>query len=585
MQSMVVKEKDWVVVNDTKLDYLRIYPKCHIIAPEGKTVTMLLNGYPERILPGEYEGDIQLCVRDAIVRPFVFDNNKEYTYRVAAHITDNKIVDQTSVLKGIQKGSVGETLADKVEITANDPDFNGIIVDGNSEYKITNAKIDFLGNGSNDFMGMGFGIMAKDQAKVLIEDCDIHTKGVVRGTVYAGDDAELTMRHSTIFAETTDEMPIGYKQHIGLGSAYSNAWVLGTLGTCRASFFTDRATVNIENCICKSQGWGVLSIDMPQNVRMNVKDSVIYKTGESAYGAFSIGNTIDTFDNCDFSDITYAMIMASNEASGVFKNHTKVNARIGVIVYRNYQGTLDIVDKCVFRTEKAGICIKGSSSYIRIKDSEFYPENGVLLQVMDNDEQPNADGYYEDPLGEDDIPMEGRDITEADPTEDVMVEFSDMEIRDNIFNCSTNLYVNQRCPQFEMPWQPPEGPKHHGFGADLQGAKNLDVVLDHVDCSGLISASIGRHASPVLTSYNYYEIGVVTNKVKEPVNNGVIVHLNNNTVWSVPGECWITGLHIDETSVLTAPEGKTLVMTVDGETVVVKPGTYRGKIHLEVVDK
>ena len=181
--------------------------------------------------------------------------------------------------------------------------------------------------------------------------------------------------------------------------------------------------------------------------------------------------------------------------------------------------------------------------------------------------------------------MEGRDITEADPTEDVMVEFSDMEIRDNIFNCSTNLYVNQRCPQFEMPWQPPEGPKHHGFGADLQGAKNLDVVLDHVDCSGLISASIGRHASPVLTSYNYYEIGVVTNTVKEPVNNGVIVHLNNNTVWTVPGECWITGIHIDETSELTAPEGKTLVMTVDGETVSAKPGTYRGKIHLEVVDK
>lgn len=582
MQTMVVKEKDWVVANDIKLDYLRIYPKCHIVAPEGKTVTMLLNGHPERILPGEYKGDIQICVREALTRPFVYNNNKEYTYRVAAHITDNKIQKETSVLNGILSGNLEDTQADKVVMTGNDPDFNGIIVDGNSEYKITNTKIDFLGNGSNDFMGMGFGIMARDQAKVLIEDCDIHTKGVVRGTVYAGDDAVLTMRYSTIFAETTDEMPIGYKQHIGLGSAYSNAWVLGTLGTCRATFFTDRATVNIENCICKSQGWGVLSIDMPQQVRMNVKDSEIYKTGESAYGAFSIGNTIDTFDNCNFSDITYAMIMASNEASGVFKNHTRVNAQIGVIVYRNYQGTLDIVDKCVFHTDKAGICIKGSSSYIRVKDSEFYPKNGVLLQVMDNDEQPNADGYYEDPLGEEDVLIEGRDITEADPTEDVMVEFSDMTINDNIFNASTNLFVNQRCPQFEMPWQPPEGPKHHGFGADLQGAKNLDIVLNRVICNGQISASIGRHASPLLTSYNYYEIGVVTNTVKEPVNNGVIVHLNDHSVWNVPDECWITGLHIDETSAVKAPEGKTLVMTVDGKETTVQPGVYKGKIHFSL---
>ena len=42
MQSMVVKEKDWVVANDVKLDYLRIYPKCHVVAPEGKTVTNVI---------------------------------------------------------------------------------------------------------------------------------------------------------------------------------------------------------------------------------------------------------------------------------------------------------------------------------------------------------------------------------------------------------------------------------------------------------------------------------------------------------------------------------------------------------------
>ena len=70
---------------------------------------------------------------------------------------------------------------------------------------------------------------------------------------------------------------------------------------------------------------------------------------------------------------------------------------------------------------------------------------------MDNDEQPNADGYYEDPLGEEDIPVEGRDITVADPTEDVMLEISNMTINHHIFNGSTNLFVNQRCPQLKCP--------------------------------------------------------------------------------------------------------------------------------------
>ncbi len=583
MKSLIVKDENFVISESMVLDYLRIYPKLNILACEGKTVTMVLNGHAERILPGEYEGHIELIVRDAITRNFEFGGGKAFTYRTGLYIENNQLIPEKSVTQAVNGGHISDNGIDGVSISGYDFDFNGIIVSGDSNYKISNTKIDFLGNGSNDFMGMGFGIMATDHAKLLIEDCVIHTRGVVRGTFYAGDQSEVTLKHSTIFAETTDELPIGYKQHIGLGDAFSNAWVLGTLGSCRASFITDNAVVNIENCICKAQGWGILSVDMPKQVRLNVKDSIIEKTGESAYGGFSIGNCVNTYDNCNFKDITFAMIMASNEASGVFRNHTVVNAKIGVIIYRNYQGTLDILNKCVFHTQKAGICIKGSSSLIRIDDCEFYPENGVLFQLMDNDEQPNADGYYEDPLGEEDLLIDGRDITTADPTEDVILEISNMTINDHIFNSSTNLFVNQRCPQFEMPWQPPAGPKHHGFGADLQGAKNLEVKLANVTCHGLISASIARHESPLLTSANYYEIGVVKNKVKEPINNGVIVHMDARTIWTVPGECWITGLHLEDGAVLKAPDGKQLSVIIDGQKTEILPGSYHGKIHIQVI--
>ena len=75
----MIKENNYVISESMDLDYLRIYPKLSIDACKGKTVTMILNGQVERILPGEYEGEIQLIVRDAITRPFAFDTGKEYT--------------------------------------------------------------------------------------------------------------------------------------------------------------------------------------------------------------------------------------------------------------------------------------------------------------------------------------------------------------------------------------------------------------------------------------------------------------------------------------------------------------------------
>ena len=158
MQSLVVKEKDLILADSMKLDYLRIFPEVGIKAVSGKTVTMIMDGKTERIPPGEYEGDIELVVRDEITRPFEFDGGKEYVYRVGLYIKDNQLIPEKSVTESVSGGSITDEGIDKVSISGYDVDFNGIMVEGDSEYKISNVKIDFLGNGTNDFMGMGFGI-------------------------------------------------------------------------------------------------------------------------------------------------------------------------------------------------------------------------------------------------------------------------------------------------------------------------------------------------------------------------------------------------------------------------------------------
>ena len=579
MNSLIVNDQDYLVAGTMNLDHLKISSGSKLSAPEGKTLTMTLNGNAERILPGKYSGNIILNVCDDI-REFFEHGKEELSYRAAAYINDGKFIPEKSVSSAVT-GTVGDSEAKNITIKGNDFDFNGILVDGDSEYTISNANIDLSGNGTNDFMGLGTAIMAYGNSKVLIEDCNIHTKGVCRGALYAGANAELTVKRCILESETTNELPIGYVDHLGLGTSYTVTWPLGFDGSCRTCYFTDNATVNIEDCHVLTDCWGSLSVDMPKKVRMNVKNTIVDLTGKNCYGAFSIGNCIDTFDHCTFN-VTTGLMMASNEASGIFKNGCIVNAKLGVLIYRNYTGTLDVLDGCVFNTTAASIVCKGSCSSINVQGCTFNPENGVVFQLMDNDEQPNVDGYYIDPLGEEDIHIEGRDITWADPEEDVFLKYSDMEINGNIFNSTTNLLVNQRCPQFEMPWSPPPGPKHSGFGADLQGPKNLDIVFDNVKIRGMISSSEARHNTVTVTRYNYNELSVVNNTVSAPVNNGVIVHLTGGSSWTVTESCWITAMEISEDSYVCAPEGKTLKMVVNNHETPVSTGTYKGMIQLIV---
>ena len=54
--------------------------------------------------------------------------------------------------------------------------------------------------------------------------------------------------------------------------------------------------------------------------------------------------------------------------------------------------------------------------------------------------------------------------------------------------------------------------------------------------------------------------------------------------WIVPESMELFGLIITPGAELLPPEGKTLVMTINGESVKPVPGNYEGDIILEVLD-
>ncbi len=67
----------------------------------------------------------------------------------------------------------------------------------------------------------------------------------------------------------------------------------------------------------------------------------------------------------------------------------------------------------------------------------------------------------------------------------------------------------------------------------------------------------------------------------EPAGNGVIAELTGGTRWTVPGDCWLTSLTIEEGSEVLPPAGKTLRLLVDGEDCISGSGVYRGNVKLE----
>jgi len=77
-----------------------------------------------------------------------------------------------------------------------------------------------------------------------------------------------------------------------------------------------------------------------------------------------------------------------------------------------------------------------------------------------------------------------------------------------------------------------------------------------------------------ITSDNATYLGGMTNFNAPAVNNGVWVKLQNGSVWTPQGQCYLTVLDIDETSSING------TITVDGE-VVEGPGHYTGAIVVE----
>ena len=599
-KSVTVKAGETLVVTrTTTLSSLTIAAGAAIAAPEGYSLTLTVNGVEtgqkltatqattSQIAAGTYRGQVVLTV--ATSTPVVF-SGLTFPFRQALYVDATGVVAGKSVSAAVVGGKVTNTEARDVTINSTGEVFNGIYVAAGN-YTLVNPEIAFTGNGRSDFSGQGASIIGTGTStRLVIDGADISNKGVVRAAIIADGGSNVIVKNSKI--QTKDGvLAADYQPSVSLAYMQSAPWMLAISGNNRS---TNLLGVNTKatyiNSSIISENWGALSVDTGQNTQLTAINSTVGNSGKDGYGSYAIGNATERFLGTTFNVATYATIVTggsifygdstqaavselnSSLALGLTakelaklptKNTVIHSKRFGVMWHNT--GTVDVSGKTVINSKETTFLNKGQQIGITVNGSQgakLNPGNGVLLQVMDNDDPgpvpPNMlnTGVYTEPTGPA-TKVDSFDVTASHST-DAAATFTDIALKGDFYNAIR--------------------------GGDPRSAgKNLVLNLDHATLSGVVTASVAKHAISTITSAEYQQLGTVTNTAQAVVNNGVIVQLANGAAWTVTGTSHLSKLVVGADSTVNAAAGKTVSMTLDGVQTPIVPGnTYTGVIVLTV---
>ncbi len=591
-------EGKWEITESASFSSLTIADGASIQAPEGKYVTLTVDGVTHTIQPGNYEGDVKLTLCDNYTRKSLrFGEETISNYHAGVIVKDGKLLSENSVIAAVKGGSLTDSKAEGVSIKSVEWDFNGFVFDGDTDYEIDNADIELIGDGTDDFVGMGAGIAAVGNTKLTINNTKISNKGIGRGTLFVGGNADVTMNNCDFRAYADEPTPEEFKAGQEAERMMEPPWAIGLKGNVRTLNLAEKGKLTLNNSHVVCNRWGVLSIDGACVNRMNINNSLIEITGDNGYGFFCIADDI-MFDYASFDEpgclniashstfnVAYtAALMSLGNGCTEFKDGSTVNSRrFGVFCHRHNGGRLKINSGSVFNTEKSSIVVKGSNLHIELDDAKFAPKNGTILQLMDNDDVGMCPDPFLIPLGEVDV-RDDRDLTTAIEDEDIFVSIKNMTADGDFLNSTTNFYAcNRRLPRpegFVEPPTPPGAEKLRGFiGNTLMGAKNLDVTIENATVNGTISAATAAYKEG-LTRIDHDSCDELSNITQTPapaINNGVIVKVEKDGVWNVASTSYLTKLEIKEGGKVNGAS-----MTIDGKAAELKPGSYSGQIVLTV---
>ncbi|MDR0730876.1 MAG: hypothetical protein LBF63_04350 [Treponema sp.] len=558
-------------------------PQTGLEAHEGKKITLTKNGVEIRLTPGETYNDVYVTLTDDIP---VNNMGNNYTLRTAAYI-NNRLVPEKSASRAVISGEAGDRSADNIVIDSQNDNFNGIIVDGNTVYTITDPLIKLNGHGGDDFAGYGAGIMATGNSNVVVENARIDTKGAIRTAIWAGGQALLLVKNSKIWASDGDsvDFPVSMMNEV--------PWILGLKGNLRATNVLGAAKATYLNSTVSAQNWGALSTDSNQDgaslTAINT-DIVIY--GESGYGSYADAAVQNYYYGSRFNvpERGYGLIVAAGSCGAVFAKSTQANVGadlysqipaehrdeptvvksggFGVMWHQNRTGTVTVKEETEFDCGKTVFLIKSgvniATPTIVVDNAVLKTGTGVILHLMESDDPGMGGG----PPGSDTMwateyvvptvnPQVDDNNTTVEDENTVKAAFSNMTVTGNIYNSRWTV------------------------------GQDLSVTFDDADVTGLISTGTQSHnglsSGDKITKATYYKISGVSVTPSPVVNSGLLVTLKNESTWTVTGTSHLSKLDYGTGCTITPSAGKTLTAKVDDNVTTLTAGnTYTGKIEITV---
>ena len=572
-------------------------------ADDGKFMVMTVDGVETPIAAGTYKGKVVIEELDGSQTAYY--EGVQNIYRSALFIENNDIVSEKSAMSALKGGKYDANSLRGVSITAKSPYFNGItLID--QDYSISKLTANFSGDGGNDMAGTGSVVSIFKGSDVTISKSNITTHGTARATVFAGSDdinnpARVTIKDTKLIAnghntvEPTAVWMLGLfgdvraLQYVGyFDNAYDNVTIKSAGWAVISVDDVDPPTQDalkksgILSAYDEKTGYGTRTPDDMLNLyywsgRNNVKNSdlsilSIADGGWSdGYGAYSIGANLNIFDNTKISNVTYGGIVANEYASVSYVNGTVVNSnRFGVYSHSNKGGVINVdnstmnTKEAIFLLKSAGGMFGPNATMIDVTYSKLNNTgNGVVLLFMDNDDPGRGSPVYaEDGKTEVDQKIDLVDnIAVKDNQHNLTEEYS--YAASQFMGADASYMFNQHVVANFTDCNGDTAIKGHFYNARTDG-QNLVLHFKNSEVDGIISSGTTKHdvdiilKSMKITDADYKKDGVrygnrnnlgdVTTIPSSTVNNGIIVYIENGSVWDVGDTSYISKLVISADS-------------------------------------
>lgn len=498
-----------------------------------------------------------------------------------------------------------------------------------------------------DFDGYGSVVCAYHGAKLTVKNSRLYSKGVAKPVLFADGGSDVLMDHctydcmgGTLYAGYQNAA--GFTKMVAPPWVLG---ITGTArGT---NLMGELSTMTIANCDCRANDWGVISTDGGNEMALYVVDSKITLLGQGTmednpfthrfgpgYGIYAAG--CDEFIyGTEFNVGTYAIIgiggnitlQSSNttvtpkkkylvptgrfapmppdghrgEVMDVFWEDTPVFAPIqgkGKPTVVNSDGwgfmfhgdcNISLLDGTICDTGYATFLFRAVGGNVVVDNSQIRSGDGVIIQLIDNDDkavgglftpdiydengkliQPHMGPIFNHEFFEHPgYPGIDYDTECTSSGKTVTAKFTNCTVQGDFYNAT--------------------GYRKLGDNVQGQGEALKLTFGQGASITGIATASTAKHVDErgrdknLFTMEEYYYLGHVKN---QPLYNGVNpvrVILEDDACWTVTGTCLLESLTIGAQATLTAPEGKNLVLKVDGEVVRPEAGkTYTGKLELTV---